>query len=248
MRVTKLIQEHAERVEQASKNLSKLAKKAERLGKVQEKRDNLEEHIKQAEMQVSACKGTIEALFGEYQRFTFAEDEEGIRTVREQRRILQEEVADLEHQIADAEQELAKVQLDGSDSAEVRALLDSFKAPSYADLLENIESELHEANAELSRYVQSTREQLPPPYLDDAETYQSVRESNDERYRSERATERYHARKEQERRAKLGRYGSADSTDQLHALMGSSHSLSGDTVSVTSDGSREHRFGVLDDD
>lgn len=247
MRLNKLISEHAARVEQASKDLKKLSTKAARLAKVQAKREDLEEKIKDADMQLSACVGTKEALFQEYQRAVFNDDAEQVGTIRGQREVLDEEVSDLRKQVADAEEELSKVAVDGEESATVRALLDSYRTPDYADLLDSIEAELHEASAELNRRVQSAKEQLPPPHLDDETTYTTVRSANDAQYRSERAWLANIARDHERRRAKLeGVYGPGASDTSTIADAHDGIRTKADEVSATSKGELVEGFGKSD--
>ena len=203
MKLTELIEEHNQRVKNASQTLSKLNKRAERLGQAQEQRTDVLERIKDCEMQVSACVGVKAALKDEYATALFNEDEEQAETIRGQRRVLDDEIQQLESEIEQAEQELSKASVDGTELAEVRALLDSFKAPTYDDLLESIEAELKQANRELTRHVQSAREQLPPSHLQDREAYENVREANDGAYRAAQRHERQLAKRDAERREKM---------------------------------------------
>ncbi len=244
--VDRLLRDYKNEVKSVEKELRSLDQRADEFRDLAGKRDAIEQRIKECETQVSACVGTKEALFAEYQRAVFQEDQEQVQTIREQRRVLDEEVRELQAEIGKAEQELSSTEIDGKDVADFMARRDSLRLPSYTDLLEDMRGALEREKDELRVKVQSLS--TGPLHGYDQEHYRTLREQLDPQYRSQQASERYYARKDAERREKLARLGTADTTDQMHANLGGQRSLSGNTITVTSNGSREHPFGVLDDE
>ncbi len=243
----RLLKDYRMRVKAVEKALTSLVKRADEFRDLAERHDGIEARIKECEVQISACVGTREALFNEYQRAVFQEDDKQVRIIREQRRVLDEEVSDLEAEIEQAQQELSNTGIDAKDLADFMARRDSLRLPSYTDLLDDIRGALEREKQELRAQVQSLS--TGTLYGHDQEHYREVRSKLDSQFATQQVNEHYYAQKDAERRERMERFKHvAGNTDAHHAAMGGQRSLSGDTITVTSDGTREHPFGVLDDD
>ncbi len=224
-----ILKTYTDQLSQVHKNLTELQRRADKVRTQQDQHDAAQSEIEALESEAEALRDEREHLKEDYAAAMF----EG--SVSDQQRITRRRAAidkELDRLRAEIVAHRESVDVDQRvEVAEVRALLDSLKAPSYRELLEQLEPVLEQGKKEFNASLQAARNGLPNTY--DAAHYKAVREQHDALYASQQASERYYAQKDRERRERLQRYGTADNTDQMHANMGARRRVADAQLTVT---------------
>lgn len=240
MDLNKLLEGYETRTRKATQYLEKLQQRATDMRKVLTERESVHEQTSALEKQARELRGERERLKGEHAEALFEGSVSEQQRITKRRAAIDKELGKLDEDIRSLRESVEA--LDPVEAATVRALLDSFSPPRYEDLLGEIQDQLEDANRQLVKAASDARSQLPASRYDDKDTYETVRGEHDTAYRSLQARERHLRKQDQERKARLARYGDASNTDQLHANIGSPGGSQA-SVTVVDDGSRVRPFG-----
>ncbi|MDP9381370.1 MAG: hypothetical protein M3Q29_14725 [Chloroflexota bacterium] len=227
-----LLNEYLTELDRTAKTLSQLQERAETIRKARAARESVDEQIDALEQQTDELRDERERLKADYAAAMFEGSVSDQQRITRRRAAIDKELDRLRAEIvvhresADVDQRV--------EVAEVRALLDSLKAPSYRELLEQLEPVLEQGKKEFNASLQAARNGLPNTY--DTAHYKAVREQHDALYASQQASERYYAQKDRERRERLQRYGRGDSTDAVHASLGAPRKSQDGTMTVIESG------------
>ncbi len=232
MKAKNLLNDYLTKLDRTAKTLSQLQERAERVRTQQDRHDAAQSEIEALESEAEALRDERERLKEDYAAAMFEGSLPNQQRITRRRAAIDKELDRIRAEIlvlreaADVDQRV--------EVAEVLALLDSLKAPSYRQLLEQLQPLLEQGKKDFNASLQAARNGLPRTY--DADHYRAVREQHDALYASQQASERYYARKDAERRERMQRYGRGDSTDAVHESLGTSRTTQDGTMTVIESG------------